>query len=79
MQKFIVSAIFCSLFLVIQAASVQQKDASTIVVSDLSEYLREHPEFKVVAKLERSILSKSSIKYTLGKRIQGKSLYKMCL
>lgn len=72
MSKIIVVAVICSLFLAIQAASLQKHDVTTIVVGNLTEYMRSHGLNKTITNLNSNNNVRGKIIYTLGKRISGK-------
>lgn len=72
MSKIIVVAVICSLFLAIQAASLQKHDVTTIVVGNLTECMRSHGLNKTITNLNSNNNVRGKIIYTLGKRISGK-------
>lgn len=76
MSKTILLAVICSLFVAIQGASLatSHEATSTVFATDLQEFLRANPEFKLVGEMERNAESRVNIAYTLGKRITGKKL-----
>lgn len=75
MAKTIAIVAIYSLVLASCSAHTQENLSTTIVASDINEYLRMHPELKVVAELKRTAVAQSpsnySLRYKVGIRFAG--------
>lgn len=49
-----------------------QFDFDVIAVQNFTEYLMQNPDVKLLQPLEKSDVARSQIRYTLGRRVNGK-------
>lgn len=82
MARFVAFIACLALFLVSAECSKENLDnnVKVAIVESLSEYLREHPEVKLLQPLIKDVQTKGVspkilITYRLGNRIAGKKLY----